>query len=112
LKNPEAIKGFNRATAKAWKEVIADPQVGIAAAKKRDPLIDEKAETERLHMSLANNIVTPYVKANGMGNVDKARLDRSLAQLSQALGLKATPKAEDVFTVEFLSVKADLMVAK
>ena len=112
LKNPNAIEGFNRATAKAWKEVIADPKVGIAAAKKRDPLIDEKVEMERLQMSLANNIVTPYVKANGMGNVDKGRLDRSLAQLSQALGLKATPKADDIFTAEFLPAKADLMVAK
>lgn len=112
LKNPNAIKGFIKATAKAWKEVIADPKVGIAAAKKRDPLIDEKVEMERLQMSLANNIVTSYVKANGMGNVDKARLDRALAQLSQAIGLKVTPKADDVFTAEFLPSQQDLMVAK
>ncbi len=112
LKDAAAIRGFIRATAKAWKEVIADPKVGIAAAKKRDALIDEKVEMERLKMSLATNVLTPYVKKNGMGNVDKARLDRSLAQLSQALGLKSTPKADDVFTAEFLPNKQDLMVAK
>lgn len=112
LKDPAAIRGFIRATAKAWKEVIADPKVGIAAAKKRDALIDEKVEMERLQMSLATNVLTPYVKKNGMGNVDTARLDRSLAQLSQALGLKSTPKAADVFTAEFLPNKQDLMVTK
>ncbi len=112
LKDAAAIRGFIRATAKAWKEVIADPNVGIAAAKKRDPLIDEKNEMERLRMSLATNVVTPYVKANGMGNVDKARLDRALAQLSQALSLKVTPKADDVFTDEFLPNRQDLMVTQ
>lgn len=112
LKDPAAIRGFIRATAKAWKEVIANPKVGIAAAKKRDALIDEKVEMERLQMSLATNVLTPYVKKNGMGNVDTARLDRSLAQLSQALGLKITPKAADVFTAEFLPNKQDLMVTK
>ncbi|MGE0658940.1 MAG: ABC transporter substrate-binding protein [Reyranellaceae bacterium] len=112
LKDPAAIRGFIRATAKAWKEVIADPKVGIAAAKKRDALIDEKVEMERLQMSLATNVLTPYVKKNGMGNVDTARLDRSLAQLAQALGLKSTPKAADVFTAEFLPNKQDLMVTK
>lgn len=112
LKDPAAIRGFIRATVKAWKEVIADPKVGVAAAKKRDPLIDEKVEMERLMMSLHDNVLTPYVKKNGMGNVDPARLDRSMAQLAQALKLKVTPKGSDVFTPEFLPEKADLMVTK
>jgi NitT/TauT family transport system substrate-binding protein len=112
LKNPAAIKGFVRATIKAWREVIADPKMGVAIAKKRDALIDEAIELERLNMSLANNVVTPYVKANGMGNVDPARLDRSMAQLAQALGLKTTPKGSDVFTPEFLPPKAETMVTK
>ena len=55
------------ATIKGWKDVIADNKLGIAAAKKRDPLIDEALETERLQISLQTNILTPYVKANGMG---------------------------------------------
>ena len=112
LSNPDAIRGFIRATVKAWKEVIADPKVGVAAAKKRDPLIDENAEMERLQMSLRTNVVTPYVTANGMGDVDKARLERALAQLAQALALKTVPKADDVFTAEFLPARQDRMVAK
>jgi NitT/TauT family transport system substrate-binding protein len=112
LKNPAAIKGFVRATIKAWKEVIADPKMGVAIAKKKDPLIDEAIELERLNMSLRDNVVTPYVKANGMGNVDPARLDRAMAQLAQALGLKVTPKGSDVFTPEFLPPKAKTMVTK
>ena len=41
LKNEKAVKGFIAATLKGWKDVVADNEVGIAAAKKKDPLIDE-----------------------------------------------------------------------
>ena len=57
---------------------IADNKLGIAAAKKRDPLIDEALETERLQISLQTNILTPYVKANGMGDVDPARFAKAV----------------------------------
>src|SRR5262245_58776866 len=62
--NDKAVQGFIRATVKGWKDVIADPKAGLAAAKKRDPLIDEALELERLEISLQNNIFTPFVKAN------------------------------------------------
>ena len=44
--NQKAVKGFLTATLKAWKDVVADHKLGIAAAKKRDPLIDEALETD------------------------------------------------------------------
>src|SRR5258708_3986460 len=66
-KNEKAVKGFLAATVKGWKDVIADPKLGIAAAKKRDPLIDEKLEMERLEISLQTNSLPPYVNANDTG---------------------------------------------
>jgi NitT/TauT family transport system substrate-binding protein len=112
LKNEKAIKGFIAATVKGWKDVIADNKVGIAAAKKRDPLIDEALETERLQISLQTNILTPYVKANGMGDVDSARFASSVKLVSEAFGLPAAPAPDKVFTGKFLPPKADRMVAK
>ncbi|MGX5732698.1 ABC transporter substrate-binding protein [Bosea thiooxidans] len=108
---PEAVTGFLRATAKAWKEVAANPAVGIAAAKKRDPLIDEKLEAERLDMSLRMNVLTPFVKQNGMGDVDPARFARSVKDVAEAFGLPAAPEPEKVFTAKFLPPKAERMVA-
>jgi NitT/TauT family transport system substrate-binding protein len=112
LKNAKAVTGFIAATVKGWKDVIADPKSGIAAAKKRDPLIDEKLEMERLQLSLASNILTPYVKANGMGDVDPARFARSVKDVAEAFGLPAAPAPDKVFTNKFLPPKADRMVAK
>ena len=111
-KNEKAVKGFLAATVKGWKDVIADPKLGIAAAKKRDPLIDEKLEMERLEISLQTNILTPYVKANGIGDVDPARFAASVKLVSEALGLPEAPAPDKVFTNKYLPPKADRMIAK
>ena len=112
LKNEKAVKGFIAATLKGWKDVIADNKLGIAAAKKKDPLIDEALETERLQISLQTNIFTPYVKANGMGDVDPARFARSVALVSDAFNLSPAPAPDKIFTNRFLPPKADRMVVK
>jgi NitT/TauT family transport system substrate-binding protein len=111
-KNDKAVKGFIAATIKGWKDVIADNKVGIVAAKKKDPLIDEALETERLQISLQTNIFTPYVKANGMGDVDPARFAKSVKLVSEAFGLPEAPAPDKVFTNKYLPPKADRMVAK
>jgi NitT/TauT family transport system substrate-binding protein len=112
LKNEKAVKGFIAATLKGWKDVIADNKLGIAAAKKKDPLIDEALEIERLQISLQTNILTPYVKANGMGDVDPARFAKAVKTVSDAFGLPEAPAPDKVFTNKFLPPKADRMVAK
>src|SRR5690349_591111 len=111
-KNEKVVKGFIAATLKGWKDVIADNKVGIAAAKKKDPLIDEALETERLQISLQTNILTPFVKANGMGDVDPVRFEKAVKLVSEAFGLPVTPAVDKVFTNKYLPPKADRMVAK
>jgi NitT/TauT family transport system substrate-binding protein len=111
-KNEKAVKGFIAATLKGFKDVIADNKVGIDAALKKDPLIDPALETERLQIALQTNILTPYVKANGMGDVDPVRFEKAVKQVSEAFGLPVTPAVDKVFTNKYLPPKADRMVAK
>jgi NitT/TauT family transport system substrate-binding protein len=111
-KNEKAVKGFVAATIKGWKDVIKDNKLGVDAARKRDPLIDEALELERLKISLDTNILTPYVKANGMGDVDPARFARSVKLVSDAFGLPQAPDPSRVFTDKYLPPKADRMVAQ
>ena len=108
---PEVVTGFLRATAKAWKEVAANPALGIAAARKRDPLIDKALETERRNMSLKMNVLTPFVKENGMGDVDPGRFARSVVDVAEAFGLPAAPAPDKVFSSKYLPPKAERMVA-
>jgi NitT/TauT family transport system substrate-binding protein len=110
-KDKKAVTGFIRATVKAWKEVIANPALGVAAAKKRDPLINDALERERLDMSLKMNVLTPFVKTNGMGDVDPARFARSVKDVADAFGLPNAPDPAKVFTSAYLPPKAERMVA-
>ena len=109
--NPAVVTGFIRATIKGWKDVIANPALGIAAAKKRDPLVSDALERERLDMSLKMNVLTPFVKANGMGDVDPARFEQSVKDVAEAFGLPNAPDAAKVFSSRFLPPKAERMVA-
>ncbi len=109
-RNEKVVKGFVAATIKGWKDVINDNKLGVAAAKKRDPLIDEALELERLQLSLQTNILTPYVKANGMGDVDPERFARSVKLVSDAFGLPQAPAPDKVYTDKYLPPKADRMV--
>ncbi len=104
---PEAVKSFIRATLKGLKEMIADPKAGIAATKKKDPLIEEALEMERLELAISTNIVTPNVKRDGIGGVDMARLKRSIDQVALAATLKTVPTPEQVFDASFLPPAAD-----
>lgn len=111
-KNEKAVKGFVAATIKGWRDVIKDNKLGVASAKKRDPLIDDALELERLQLSLQTNILTPYVKANGMGDVEPDRFARSVKLVSDAFGLPQAPAPDKVFTDKYLPPKADRMVTQ
>jgi NitT/TauT family transport system substrate-binding protein len=100
--NPKVVAGFVRATIKGVLDTIKDPDAAIASVMKRNDTGDTKIELERLKMSLRDNFVTPWVKQNGFGGVDMARLAKSIDQIAVTYDFKARPKAEDIFTSEYL----------
>lgn len=99
---PEVVAAFVRATVRAIKDVAADPTIGAAAAKARDGLLDEQVELDRLKLALETLIVTPHTREAGFGDVDMARLARSIEQLAGPLALARIPAPEEVFDPSFL----------
>ncbi|WP_221930893.1 ABC transporter substrate-binding protein [Telmatospirillum sp. J64-1] len=110
--HPEALKGFLRAVARGWADVIADPEAGIQAVKKRDPLINEALELERLHMVINNNVLTDDVKANGMGGVTEARLAANIELVTLGFGLSRKPDLNEVFDDSFMPAKEERMLTR
>ena len=100
--NGETVEKFLRAVAAGWKDVIADPAMGIEALVKRNPAADKALEQERLQMAIDQNVVTDYVQANGMGGIDSARMEAALAQLGQTYDFQNTPDAALYFTDAYL----------
>ena len=108
--NPAAVAGFVKAVARGWKWVVANPEKSVDIVAGVDPLIDKALEVERLKLALEGNVLTPFVKENGIGGVDPARLESSIRQLATALKLTATPPVADIWTDQFLPPKADRML--
>jgi len=107
--NPQAVRGFVRATIKGLIDTARDPDSAIKAMMKRNETADEKTELARLRRVLAENIVTPWVKQNGIGDVDPARLAKSIEQIGLTYEYKNKAKAADVFTNAFLPPAAERM---
>jgi NitT/TauT family transport system substrate-binding protein len=105
--NPEAIRKFLRAFTKAWRDVVKDPAAGAAAVLKRNDVAKQDVELDRLKMLINQNILTPYVKANGLGNVDAARWEKAMEQIGLTAAFKNRPKMADIFTAEYLPATAD-----
>ncbi|NNE89694.1 MAG: ABC transporter substrate-binding protein [Silicimonas sp.] len=100
--NGETVEAFLRAVAKGWTDVIADPAMGITALIERNPAADPVLEQERLQMAIAQNVVTDWVKANGMGGIDTARMDAAIEQLGQTYEYQNAPDASLYFTDAYL----------
>jgi NitT/TauT family transport system substrate-binding protein len=105
--NPKVVSGFVRATIKGIVDTVKDPEGAIKSVMKRNETGDEKIELERLKMSLRDNFVTPWVKENGVGGVDMARLAKSIDQIAVTYEFKNRPKPDDIFTSEFLPPAAE-----
>ena len=100
--NPNVVKGFVAASAKGWRDAIANPVAAVAALKKKAPLVDEKLELEKLQWLIKNQIVTAESKADGLGGVRAARMGKAIDTLHDAFKLPHKPALSDVYSDRFL----------
>lgn len=108
--NPEAVKGFLRAVAKATRDVLADPETALKSVKERDGLIDEKLELRRLKLAIEIAIASPNAKAEGFGQVTAPRLALMASQVSDTYNTKTRVDPNVVWNGSFLPSKTELGV--
>ena len=85
---------FVRSVAQAWTATIKDPKTSIGVIKKRNALIDEKVELDRLELMLREAIATETIVKNGFSFVDQGRLKYTADTVTQSFGLPAINAAE------------------
>ena len=108
--NPDAVKGFVRATIRGIQETIRNPEAAIDALLKRNQIANKAVELERLKLALDRNFVTDATRQNGFGDVDMSRLARSIDQIGLTFKYTNKPSADAIFTSAFLPPKADRLV--
>ena len=99
---PEAVRGFLRALVKGLRDAAADPAAAVDTVIRRNEVARRDVELERLAMVLERNVLTSWVRENGVGGIDRARFERALDQIGLAFPYKNKPKVEDVFDDRFL----------
>lgn len=109
-RNPEAARGFVRAFIRGMKDSITDPDAAIAAIKKRDPLLNDAVEKDRLLLALRSNVLTAEVARDGFGGVRAERLARAIDALAEAFALPRKPAHWEVFTDKYLPPRKDRML--
>ena len=100
--NPEAVTGFLTGVAKGWKRAIAAPDVAIASLLKRNPAADAGLEQRRLLLAAEANVLTDYVRANGMGSVDPARFAMAIEQTKTVYEFQHEPDPAVIFDASYL----------
>ena len=107
-KQPQAVKGFLSAFLKGLKASVARPGSAVASVLTRDDGLRKEVERERLAMVVADNIVTPEVKANGFGTIDDDRFQHAVQQLALGYRFKSgIPKPVDIFDGAYLPPAAE-----
>lgn len=107
--NPEIVKKVVKGFAEALKASVKDPALAIAAIKKREPLVTEAVELERLKYVLESAIVTDYVKKNGLSAVDDARMQTTIDTVVSVFKLPAMD-VKSTYSGAYLPTKEDLIL--
>ena len=100
--NPEIVKKFVVALGAGWKDAINDPKTAIAALVKRNPAADSALEQRRLELAIKANVLSDYVKVNGMGGIEERRFDAAIQQLAETYEYKNKPDAKLYYTDAYL----------
>jgi NitT/TauT family transport system substrate-binding protein len=108
--NPDAVKGFIRATIKGVRDLARDPNLAVEMTLKYEPLLNAEIERDRLKMAAACCMITANVQMDGFGAVDEGRLKRGIALITQGYGLPHEPSTREVFDPAFLPAQKDRML--
>jgi NitT/TauT family transport system substrate-binding protein len=101
-KQPEAVRGFVRAAIVGTHLAIKSSEHATDEVVSRMEDGSRDLELERLRAVIADNILTPEVKHNGLGGIDHIRLERSIDQVAEDFKFSKRPSAADIFDDSFL----------
>ena len=108
-KNPDAVRKVIKAAVEAWKAAIANPDLPIAAIKKREPLVDEKVERARLDLIIKNAVLTEDVKRAGLGAINPAHLKQTIDMVTSTFNLPVLEPGL-VYRPDYLPPQSELRV--
>ncbi len=107
--HPEAVRGFLRATNRALKETLRDPEPALAAIKAREPLIDLALERERWSIT-RGYVAGEDTRTDGLGSVRMLNVGRQIAGVTATFALDNAPTGAQLYDLSLLPPLAERLV--
>jgi NitT/TauT family transport system substrate-binding protein len=102
-KQPDKIRHFVAATAKAWQDARSRPDDGVNALIAANPLQKGKeAQVKETLLASFQYIETPGTKGKPFGWQSPEEWNKATALLVEATGMKAPSSSEEFYTNEFI----------
>ena len=105
--NPQAVRGFLKALNRGINDVLANPEAGMDAVMKREPLLKRELEKDRLMATVKAEMSHPEIAKVGFGDIDLERMRRAISLVVEANQLPRAPSVEEIFDRSFLPPAAD-----
>jgi len=106
-RDPSLVRRITRASARGWVAAAADPHAAIDALLRRDPLLPVANEVARLDYVMRSSVLTPRVRAGGLGQYDQARARAGMTTLAEGFDLPRVPAPEEFYDPSFLPPLAE-----
>lgn len=103
--DPAIVSAVLRAMNRGVLDMLADPAAGLEATLQASPGLHRASERARLQATLdleMSAALPAETRQTQIGDVDTARLTRSIALMVQSVGLTRTPTPSEVFTSDYL----------
>ncbi|MFY3384681.1 ABC transporter substrate-binding protein [Paracidovorax sp. MALMAid1276] len=103
---PDAARAFLRASHRALRETLANPEAAFAAIKAREAILNMDVERERWAIT-RQYLQTAETAAVGLGGQQPAVLAHQIDEVAAVFNLSRKPAPERVFNPAFLPALAD-----
>jgi NitT/TauT family transport system substrate-binding protein len=102
LKNKgDLVKRFVSATMRGYRWAIQNPEAAADAYSKRFPESSRDLTLAQWKVTMLH-LLTDLAKANGVGYMDRAKMERTLDLIKKYQQGKADLKVEDIYSPEYL----------
>lgn len=106
---PDAVRGLVRAVMRGIRDAAANPGAGAQLVLRRNESAQIEVERDKLAAVIERNVLTPYVRAHGLGGIDRERWGQALGQLALVGAFRDKARAGDVFTDAYLPPASERM---
>lgn len=106
---PDAVRGFLRATHCALKETLANPEPALAAIKAREPILDLAVERQRWAIT-RQYVAGAETRTEGLGGIHMAHVGRQIAGVTEAFGLSQAPTGAQLYDLGKLPPLSERLV--